>query len=114
MAFKFIKIEPPSRRYRTEDVAYVSLEDCPIGGIALEHWLLKGEPFDMEEVEKDRIANAKREDYGKTDEEAYTALHSEVAQEFVELLNLLVAAPGGGEFSEDSTFSLVEGKEEEE
>ena len=107
--FKYIKVEPTSRRQ--EDVAYVPLATCDIGHLHLLDWLVDGEPFNMEDVENQRRAEAKVEDYGKTIEEADNALHSEVAEEFVELLNVLVHAPGGGEFSAESTFQLVEDKD---
>jgi len=112
--FRFIRIEPPSSRYREEDVAHVSLDDCPLGGIGLWSDLLKGEPINMESIFQERMKDARMEDYGSTEEEASNALHSEIAQDFVELLNCLVHAPGGSEFSAESTFQLVESDHEEE
>jgi len=109
--FRFLRVDPPSRSYRDEDVAYVSLNTCPLGGIGLWPDLLKGEPIDMEGIFQERMKNARMEDYGKNEEEANDALYSEVAQDFVELLNCLVGAPDGGEFSAESVFSLVEDRE---
>lgn len=111
--FKYIKVEPPSYRYRKEDVAYVPLATCEIFDLDLLGWLQDGEPFNMEDVERHCLATARREDFGKTPQEATDAIHSEVAKKFVQLLNRLAQAPSGGEFSELSTFQLVEDKETE-
>lgn len=104
---RYLKVSPHSSNYKAEDVLFIDTEEHPIGGLELSEWLLKGESFNHEAVFNDRIANAKVEDYGDTEEEATNAINSEVAQEFCELLNYVQHATGC-EVSLDSDFELTD------
>lgn len=103
---RYVRVSPPASKYKAEDVVFIDTEDYPISGLALAPWLNKGEPFNNEDVFNDRIANAKMSDYGASEQEATQAVHEEVGQEWVELLNYAVNA-SGAEVGENCTFELV-------
>jgi len=109
----FLKVSPHSSQYRAEDVLYIDTDKHPTGGLALESSMQLGKSFDNEDIFKDRIADAKMEDYGTDEESATNAVHEEVGEEWVELLNYVLHATGK-EVSERCTFELVEEMDEEE
>lgn len=100
--FKFLRIE---HRFRRDGATFIPLDKIALGGIALYPRLAAGESIDSEMLLNERIANHPDPGSEKGREEATNRLCGEVAQDMVELLNCLTEF---GEFSEESTFQLVE------
>jgi hypothetical protein len=104
---KYLRVSPPSIKSDKIKDVYVDIEANSIDWLDLYDRLMEGTSFNLEDLEKERIANAKVEDYGSTEEEATEAVHHECTEELVELLNFVLDA-SGVEVSAESTFQLVD------
>jgi hypothetical protein len=69
---------------------------------------MEGTSFSLEDLEKERIANAKVEDYGSTEEEATEAVPSMSARRNWSNCSTSCWSASGVEVSAESTFELVD------
>ena len=111
--FNFLKVEPPSRKYKAEDVLYVDLATHPINDLQAADRLSNGDPLTWEDLDNEAIASEPDPGTEAKREKRMQVLHERTGGMIVELLNFTLHATGA-EVGEDSVFTLVEKKDEEE
>jgi len=108
--FKYLKVEPHHSKFRDENVLYIDLATHPIDCLKIAP-LLTAESMGWEDIDNKLIAEEPDPGTEKGRQEAMERLHERSGAMIVELLNYVLDATGK-EVSENSTFQLVDEKDE--
>jgi hypothetical protein len=104
---RYIAVTP-----RNGETVCLSLAEYPIDGTSLAEKLKSGEELSWESLHNDRVANHPDPGTEAGREKATNDINDRCARDICQLLNALIGKEGN-EFSESSTFQLVEMREGE-
>lgn len=105
--YNILKVEPPSERYREEDVLFIDLAKHPIGQLQVAAYLVPGESLSWDDLFNQMIAKAPDPGTEKGREEEADRLNDECGAIWCELLNFILGATRE-EVSERVIIELLE------